>query len=84
MLPDVSAFEHDGRVAKALLMCDGRFAGGLRRLLHDLAEDVRLGEALRADIERCRERGCCARREHRDADGQAGQDVHASVHGGNL
>ena len=50
--------QHDRGVAQSLAVRRGGFAGGKRRLLDDLAEDVRLGEALGADVQLGRRHGC--------------------------
>ena len=44
--------QDDGGVAEPWLVYGGRLAGALRGLLDDLAENVGLGETLRADVER--------------------------------
>ena len=54
MLPLRQGTEHDRRVAQPLAVQNRRFAGALRRLRENLAQDVRLGEALGADVERRR------------------------------
>ena len=73
--------QHDGRVAQALAVRRARLAGGLRGLLEDLAEDVRLGEALGADIEgRRRERNRSAG-ERDEADNRAQVRIHLAPRG---
>ena len=43
--------QDDGGVAEPLLVYGGRLAGALRGLFDDFAENVGLGETLRADVE---------------------------------
>ena len=64
--------QHDRRVAEPLAVRRRCLARGLCALLDDLAQDVRLGEALRADGERRRRNrgGACRKRDgpHQNAD----------------
>ena len=59
--------QDDRRIAQTLLMRRARFARRLRGLPDDLSENVRLGEALRADVQRrCRRCNGERMREKRD------------------
>src|SRR5205085_2038559 len=71
--------EHDGGVAEALAVRRAGLAGRDCRLANDLAEDVRLGEALGADGQG---RGTCVADRERSREGQQQRTTCPGVHGG--